>query len=436
MNPPSVTPFGALVTTNGQLRAMSGAAGDTRRRSVTPLTYGGGMTPTAIQLVLAALGSLALVAAATWGTVRFLRRESSLGSEAARQRYATLHAVARTVPTLERGLSAHTAPAAAAQLSALLGAQGVALLDTENLLAQCGRWPRDYSPSEGAPAERTKVFKVPDGARPAHVIVAPLRVGSRRVGTLQVAMGTADAAAVRAVDETAQWVSALLGVSELESSRTSLAEAQVRALRAQISPHFIYNALNAIGSFVLTDPARARELVLEFADFTRYSFRRSSDFTTLAEELTAIEAYLQLERARFGERLRVRLDVATETLPIPLPFLSLQPLVENAVRHGLERSPSGGTVTLSVRDDGDSALISVEDDGVGADPEQLREILAGASPRAHVGLRNVDQRLRQVYGESGGLIIDTAPGAGLKVMLRLPKFHPAAAAALTAQERA
>ncbi len=110
----------------------------------------------------------------------------------------------------------------------------------------------------------------------------------------------------------------------------------MRALRAQISPHFIYNSLGAIASFVRTDPDRARELLLEFADFTRYSFRRHGEYTTLAEELRSIERYLLLEQARFGDRLQVTLRIAPEVLPVAVPFLCIQPLVENAVRHGLE----------------------------------------------------------------------------------------------------
>ena len=116
-------------------------------------------------------------------------------------------------------------------------------------------------------------------------------------------------------------MSGQLELAELDASRTRLMEAEVRALRAQISPHFIYNSLSAIASFVRTDPDRARELLLEFADFTRYSFRRHGEFTTLAEELRSIERYLLLEQARFGDRLRVTLQIAPEVLPVgdPVP---------------------------------------------------------------------------------------------------------------------
>jgi two-component system LytT family sensor kinase len=229
---------------------------------------------------------------------------------------------------------------------------------------------------------------------------------------------------VRATGEAARWVSTQLELAELDASRAALAEAQVKALRAQISPHFIYNALTAIASFIHTDPAKARELVVEFADFTRYSFRTGGDFTTVAEELRSVDGYLRLERARFGDRLEVTLQIAPELLATVIPFLSVQPLVENAVRHGLESTERGGRVTITASDAGACALITVEDDGVGIDPELARAVLAGRASGEHVGLRNVDTRLRQVYGEDFGLVVETNCGAGPLVPLRVPKSHP------------
>jgi two-component system LytT family sensor kinase len=203
----------------------------------------------------------------------------------------------------------------------------------------------------------------------------------------------------------------------------------VRALRAQISPHFIYNALNAIASFINTDPAQARELVREFADFTRYSFRRHGDFTTVAEELRSVDGYLRLERARFGERLGVTLQIAPEVLGTIIPFLSVQPLVENAVRHGLASKEGRGALAITAADSGAYAVISVEDDGVGIDPELARAVLAGQSDGEHVGLRNVDTRLRQVYGDDFGLVVETNVGSGTLVTMRVPKSQPGRAAA-------
>src|SRR5207344_371503 len=153
-----------------------------------------------------------------------------------------------------------------------------------------------------------------------HAIVSPLVVEDRIVGTHQVFADHPSAGLVRAAEEVTRWVSGQLELAELTTSRARLAEAELRALRAQISPHFVYNSLNAIASFVRTDPNRARELILEFADFTRYSFRATGPYTLLSEELSNIDRYLTLERARFGSALGVKLQVAPEVLGVVVPF--------------------------------------------------------------------------------------------------------------------
>jgi two-component system, LytTR family, sensor kinase len=255
-------------------------------------------------------------------------------------------------------------------------------------------------------------------------VAVPVTEEDRVVGALVAYSTDTSAGLVRATEEVARWVSTQVDLAVLERSRQRAMEAELRALRAQISPHFVYNCLAAIASFVRTDPERARELLLEFADFTRYAFRRGGEFTTLADELRNVERYLVLEQARFGDRLQIELVVAPEVLPVAVPFLAVQPLVENAVRHGLEGKQGTGRVTLAARDVGSEALISVEDDGVGSDPNLVRRVLAGESEADSVGLGNVDARLRQVFGDGYGLVVETAPGAGTKVSFRVPKFAP------------
>jgi two-component system LytT family sensor kinase len=251
-------------------------------------------------------------------------------------------------------------------------------------------------------------------------VVAPIVTEERVVAVLVAYSIRSSAALVRATEEVARWVSGQVELAELNKERTRAMEAELRALRAQISPHFIYNALAAIASFVRTDPERARELLLEFADFSRYALRRGGEFTTLSDELRNVERYLVLEQARFGDRLKVSLLIAPEVLPVVIPFLVVQPLVENAVRHGLEAGV--GRITIRARDQISEAEISVEDDGVGSDPEVIRAALSGEPSSDSVGLGNVDARLRQVYGDAYGLVVETAVDAGTKVTFRVPKY--------------
>ena len=245
------------------------------------------------------------------------------------------------------------------------------------------------------------------------------------VGTLAaLTTSTAGPVLLRATAEVARYVSSQLELAELDESRARLNRAEVRALRAQISPHFVYNALTTIASFIRTDPVRARELLIEFADFTRYSFRAAGEYTTLSDELANIERYIRLEKARFSDRLNIKLQIAPEVLSVVLPFLALQPLVENAVRHGLASKPNGGTITITAENAGAECVIIVEDDGIGMDPERLTEDLDDAHlSGAHVGLGNVDDRMRSTFGDDFGLVVDTAPGAGMKITLRVPKFR-------------
>ena len=206
-------------------------------------------------------------------------------------------------------------------------------------------------------------------------VAAPVVDGDTVVGALVAYARGTSAMLVRAVEEVARWVSGQVELGSAEAQRNRLMEAELRALRAQISPHFIYNSLTAVASFTRTDPDRARELLLEFADFTRYALRRGGEYTTLAEELRNTERYLVLEQARFGDRLRVSLRVAPEVLPIAVPFLVVQPLVENAVRHGLEGHAGSVLVSITAVDSGPEAVIAVEDDGTGAEPDAIRAAL-------------------------------------------------------------
>jgi two-component system, LytTR family, sensor kinase len=385
---------------------------------------------------LAVLAVLAGLAAAVTAVLR-LRARRGIATAMQRATYEVLHTAALAAEPLRAGLSPANAGKAARHLRTLVGGVGVTIADGERCLAFDGRGGHHAEQFTAASTRaldthRSVVLNARDlpcdrvDCVVRGAVVVPLAGPDGRATAALVAIAGEQPAPglVQATQEAARWAGQQLALAELDSSRERLARAEVRALRAQISPHFIYNALTAIASFVRTDQERARELILEFAEFTRYSFRAHGDFTTLAEELRSIDRYLTIERARFGDRLQVRLQIAPEVLPVGLPFLCLQPLVENAVRHGLSRKPGVGMVSIEARDAGSECHITVEDDGVGMDPAVFAPGRADSDDGQHTGLANVDERLRSVFGDHFGLVVETAPGAGTKVSMRVPKFHP------------
>ncbi|MGH3988128.1 MAG: sensor histidine kinase, partial [Pseudonocardiaceae bacterium] len=319
------------------------------------------MDPLVVLAVLAVLGSAVFAA----GLLYWVRTRGTFGTDADRATYTALLTMAQASPPLRDGLSASSATSAAPHLRALLNCSAVALTNDESVMLA---W--DGEAQHHAEWVAEAAFQVASTGRQQvrnqremdcgradcpirAVIVSPLEVDGSVVGTFGVvSQRTAQAGVMRATAEVARYVSSQLELAELDESRSRLAHAEVRALRAQISPHFIYNALTTISSCIRTDPEEARELLMEFAEFTRYSFRTAGEFTTLAEELNNIDRYLILEKARYEERLQVKLQIAPEVLPVVLPFLALQPLVENAVRHGLAGKPGGGTVSVVAEDAG------------------------------------------------------------------------------------
>ncbi|MFB8215540.1 sensor histidine kinase [Streptomyces anulatus] len=359
-------------------------------------------------------------------------RPSDVGTPVEHATFETLHTASLAAPPLRAGLTEESARRAARRLRSLLGTDALCLTDRDRVLVWEGagrHHGKDVMEHLKALLDNGRRTAFDSGCADLDcplrwAVAVPLTVDNRVLGALVAYAPRESAVLARAAGEVARWVCVQLELAELDRSRTQLIEAEIKALRAQISPHFIFNSLAAIASFVRTDPEQARELLLEFADFTRYSFRRHGEFTTLADELHSIDQYLALVRARFGERLAVTLQVAPEVLPVALPFLCLQPLVENAVKHGLEGAVTRSRITISALDAGSEAEVVIEDDGTGMDPERLRQVLRGeGGASTGIGLLNVDERLRQVYGDDYGLVIETGVGAGMKITLRLPKYR-------------
>ena len=209
----------------------------------------------------------------------------------------------------------------------------------------------------------------------------------------------------------------VLGLRHREQELVELAAtAQLAALRAQINPHFLFNSLNSIAQLIRADPDRAEACVERLAEMFRYVLRYGEkDFVPLAEELEMARAYLDIERARFGDRLRVETHVDPPSLQHLIPNLILQPLVENAVRHGLSRKRGGGTVRIDARLADGCLELSVGDDGLGMPDTALERVYEHG-----IGLRNLRDRLERLYGPAHLPQITSAPGSGTRVRLRLP----------------
>jgi two-component system, LytTR family, sensor histidine kinase LytS len=200
-----------------------------------------------------------------------------------------------------------------------------------------------------------------------------------------------------------------------EELRRLLAQAELRALRAQIDPHFFFNALNSVIALIHRDPAAAEELIEDLSDLFRHSFKPSRDFIALGEELNLVETYLKVEKRRFGDKLRFNKVISPEALTARIPALTVQPLVENAVKHGIGDLPEGGQITLSASVKDGLLNIAIADTGVGLPSAQAPQLF-----KRGVGLSNINERLSALYGAQSRLRIDSQPGQGAIVSFAIP----------------
>ncbi len=197
-------------------------------------------------------------------------------------------------------------------------------------------------------------------------------------------------------------------------------DAEIAFLRSQINPHFLYNALNSIAALCIDEPRKAQNLTLNLAQYLRSSFhfKRLNAMTTLEHELELVRAYVNIEKARFGDRLEVEYDVDAD-LDMEIPPLMLQPLVENAIRHGLMSNLQGGTVNISAKRLANAVIrFTVADNGCGMSETKRNEVLQPDAGKGGIGLWNMSKRYRILYGRSIGLV--SAEGVGTKVVFDIP----------------
>ena len=253
-----------------------------------------------------------------------------------------------------------------------------------------------------------------DVQHPGAEAVVQLRIGSG--GTLSVLLGRRTGGR-RYLSEDLQALSrvALVIGEQLEQyrdleTRRLVAQAELRALQSQIHPHFLFNALNTLYGIIPREARGARETVLNLADIFRYFLETRKTTVPLEEEMHIVKAYLDVERLRLGDKLKLEINVTPEAESVPIPILSIQPLVENAVKHGIAPLAGGGLIQISASTDSQGELlVSVRDSGPGF----------SKSNRSGVGLENVERRLELCYGGNAGLTIDSG-ASGTEVSVRIP----------------
>jgi two-component system, LytTR family, sensor histidine kinase LytS len=341
---------------------------------------------------------------------------------------------------LRNGLNRETAQSVCEVIKEHTDVDAVAITDTFEILAHVGeganhhlpgqplmtdatRWVLEYGSGKVAESKREIACSYPRCPLKSAIIV-PLFSRGQVVGTLKLYHSKEKA--VSQLDQEfakglAHLFSTQLEIAALEIQSKLLKEAELEALQAQINPHFLYNALNTVISFSRSDVELSRKLLRQLGDFFRKSILKDRKVITLAEEMERIDAYLSIEQARFGNRLKVSKEIDAKILNYPMPPFILQPLVENCIKHGILPGAGGGTVCIRAQYAANSIHITVEDNGVGMPEGLLADCLKHPRTKDRgIGLVNVNDRLKAVYGPEAALNVKSAPGKGTLFSIVLP----------------
>lgn len=348
-------------------------------------------------------------------------------------RRARRQATSNTPEPSRLGLADEAAQRLAGSLRALAGVEAVEISDRARVLgsaARAGVTPHD-GVLDGSLCAQAITRGGPVAAAP-HTCqqgcglnagaAAPLVCDGEVVGGVALYAGASDG---RQLERVARASAELLS-EQLELAHAGHASrlddlARLNALRAQINPHFVFNTLNTIAMKARTDAEEARRLLVRLSDFLRYAMKSGGHTAPFSEEYFFVRTYLFLEKARYGDRLRIRYDIDPQVMPIPVPVLTIQPLVENAVKHGVSRRPEGGRVELWARLEpvAGRLRIRVRDDGVGIGPAALPDLLEADGTQLNA-LANIHERLLRLYRGRASFDLRSTPGKGTEVALSIP----------------
>jgi two-component system LytT family sensor kinase len=325
-----------------------------------------------------------------------------------------------------------------------LGVDGVHAIDTESVGESA--WPFEIQEGDPVELEGTGELQSRLPLRGVELLV-PVRAGGRVSIVLAITPGPDRRGFLSQEVSYLRSVAALFGgrldqlglereAAERQHRETrllqQLTEAELRALRAQVNPHFLFNSLNTIANLIVTNPTGAEAMTLRLAKVFRHVLSRSSrPLTSLCDEIAFLRTYLEIEKARFGDRLQVDIDVPPEVSSETIPSLILQPVVENALRHGLAPKPGPGRLRIAARAEGDAMRLTVEDDGLGPDPQVVARPSRRGAPggdanpvagSAGVGLANVRQRLAALYRDRAVMSLERQATGGTRVTIVVPRM--------------
>ena len=297
-----------------------------------------------------------------------------------------------------------------------INADAVSITDTKNILAYIGVGKEYYNIGHEIITEATKeaissgeIVIKNNGLRDKSsmlksAIVIPLKEKSEVTGALKIYYKSSNRITYTLQTLAvglSQIISTLMEVSRVEQMKVMANKAELKALQTQINPHFLFNSLNAIASSIRIDPNKARELIINLSSYLRYNLELNSEFIDIKKELKQVKNYIEIEKARFRNKLNVVYDI--DDVDINIPSLTIQPLVENAIIHGILKDKCSGTIKISVKDNGEKIKISIIDSGIGISEDVIRNIYNDEVPGNKIGLYNVHLRIKLIYGE--GLII-------------------------------
>lgn len=342
-----------------------------------------------------------------------------------------LHIANETLPILREGLTVETAKKVAEIILNKTDADAVAITDRNSVLSYtgCGNHKEIIKKAIEdqeilQTLEKGDICTVSEkennkgdskGNNLTTAIICPLFIKNNLIGTLQLFYNRfmqLNEFTTTFVKGLSQLISTQLEIAALEKQTKLLAKAELKALQAQINPHFLFNSLNCIVALCRIDPEKARELIIKLSEYFRRNLREWDPLIPLSEELENVNLYLTFEKARFSDKLHIEFDINNETTTVKVPPFSVETLVENAIKHGL-LPKKGGTLQIKASKNGHKVVIEVADNGIGIN----------GNTKDGVGLTNLKERLKNLFGEEGELVITPSEKGGTIARLIIPITH-------------